>query len=394
MKDLSPLPLAETRVLDFSQIVMGPVATQTLADFGADVLKIERPGVGDIFRRAIYDSDKTEHAAFGSVNCSKRSVSLDISSESGRKLIYDLVKSADVVVNNFRPGVMDRLELGYERLSEINPRIIFAQGTGFGIQGRYRNKGSQDIVAQALTGAMLHKPDPSYPTEIYPIALSDYTAGMHMVQGILLALITRERTGLGQQVNVCLYDSMLAMMTLEASMRLTQNVEHNWTKIPLLGTFSTSDGEIVLVGAFRPNPLRDICVALELEDLSLRPEFAKFLSRIHNRAELHDILSGAFAKLTTEEALSRLEAQDVLCAEVRTMVEALDDPHTARIVDEIPRPGLGPLRTIGSPVGLSQTPAAARKAPPRQGEGADEALAAYGISPERIAELRNEGVLD
>ncbi|MXZ98887.1 MAG: CoA transferase, partial [Acidimicrobiaceae bacterium] len=200
--------------------MMGPVATQLLADHGADVLKIERPGSGDIFRQALVDPDGAEHPAFGALNRNKRSMVVDVRSPEGLGLIDDLVAAADVVVNNYRPEVMDRLGLGYERLSGINPRIVYAQGTGFGTGGVYARKGGQDILAQALTGAMSHKADPGHPTAIYPVSLADYTAGMHMVQGILMALLHRTRTGRGQRVEVSLYDSLLAMQILEATMAL------------------------------------------------------------------------------------------------------------------------------------------------------------------------------
>ncbi len=386
-------PLEGVRVLDFSQILMGPVATQMLADHGADVLKIERPGTGDIFRRAVVDFDKTEHPAFGSVNCSKRSLEIDVRSEGGRDLVYDLVRDADVVVNNYRAGVMERLGLGYGHLTRINPRIIYAQGTGFGTEGRYVEKGGQDILAQALTGAMSHKADDDHPTVIYPIALADYTAGMHMVAGILMALIQRDRTGRGQQVNVNLYDSLLAMQVLEASMRLMRDTELNWAKMPLVGTFAASDGEIVLVGAFKPNPLRDICKALDLEDLSQHPEYSSMPNQAAHRSQLQRILAEAISGFSTEEVMRRLEGEDVLCAPVRTLAEALADPHTTEMIAEVPREGLPPLRCVASPVHLSETPPSARRPPPRLGEGADEALAEYGIDPERIRDLREAGVL-
>ena len=373
-------PLAGIRILDFSQIMMGPVATQLLADHGADVLKIERPGSGDIFRHSIVDPDGTEHPAFGAVNRNKRSLVIDVRSPEGLALIDDLVRVADVVVNNYRPGVMDRLGLGYERLAGLNPRIVFAHGTGFGTEGVYVRKGGQDILAQALTGAMSHKADPDHPTAIYPISLADYSAGMNMVQGILMALLQRERTGRGQRVEVSLYDSLVAMQILEATMALMDRATLNWARMPLVGTFATTDGEIVLVGAFKPNPLRDICAALDLEDLSEHPDFSSMEAQATNKPRLQALLAEAIGRFSTAEAIERLEAQDVLCAPVRTLAEALDDPHTAPMIVEIPRPGRTPLRSVASPVHLSDTPATCRTGRPRAlGAGAAEALAEYGI---------------
>ena len=386
-------PLAGIRVLDFSQIMMGPVATQLLADHGADVLKIERPGSGDIFRHAVVDPDGTEHPAFGAVNRNKRSLVIDVRAPEGRGLIDDLVRVADVVVNNYRPGVMERLGLGWERLAGLNPRIVYAQGTGFGTEGAYARKGGQDILAQALTGAMSHKADPDHPTAIYPISLADYSAGMNMVQGILMALLQRERTGRGQRVEVSLYDSLLAMQILEATMALMGRATLNWARMPLVGTFATADGEIVLVGAFKPNPLRDICAALDLEDLSAHPDYATMADQAAHRSRLQAILATAIGRFGSAEVIERLEAQDVLCAPVRTLDEALEDPHTAAMIAEVPRPGREPLRSVASPVHLPDTPAAPHRPPPGLGEGAAGALAEYGIPPERVAALTAAGVL-
>ncbi len=393
MSGPAPQPLAGIRVLDFSQILMGPVATQLLADHGADVLKIERPGSGDIFRQALDDPDGAEHPAFGAVNRNKRSIVVDVRDPRGLTLIDDLVAAADVVVNNYRPEVMERLGLGYERLSGINPGIVYAQGTGFGTGGVYTRKGGQDILAQALTGAMSHKADPDHPTAIYPVSLADYTAGMHMVQGILMALLQRTRTGRGQRVEVSLYDSLLAMQVLEATMALMGRDALNWARMPLVGTFAAADGEVVLVGAFKPNPLRDICEALDLEDLSADPSFATMADQAANRPRLQALLAAAIGGFTSTEVIERLEAQDVLCAPVRTLGEALEDPHTASMIVEMPRPGRAPLRSVASPVHLPDAPAPVHRPPPAPGAGAAEALADYGIAPERIGALTAAGVM-
>ena len=389
----TPQPLDGVKVLDFSQIVMGPVATQLLADHGAEVLKIERPGSGDLFRWAVVDPDAGDHPAFGALNRNKRSLALDLRAQSGRELVYDLVRTADVVVNNFRPGTMERLGMGYEHLSALNAGIIYAQGTGFGSHGDYVRKGGQDILAQALTGTMARKADPAHPTAIYPLSLADYTAGMNMVQGILLALIHRERTGRGQMIEVSLYDSLLAVQVMEATVRMMRDSDLNWAMMPLVGTFPAADGEVVIVGAFRPHPLRDICKALEIEDLSERPEFSAMEEQAGNRTRLHDLLGQAIERFPVAEVIARLESQDVLCAPVRTLGEAVDDPHSRPMIVEIARAGRAPLRTLASPVHLSGTPAAVVRPPPSLGEGADEALAEYGIDRSRVLDLREAGVV-
>ena len=240
---------------------------------------------------------------------------------------------------------------------------------------------------------MSHKADPRNPTAIYPISLADYTAGMHMVQGILMALLQRARTGRGQRVEVSLYDSLLAMQVMEATMALMGRDPLNWARMPLVGTFAAADGEIVLVGAFKPNPLRDICEALDLEDLSADPSFATMADQAANRPRLQALIAEAIGGFSCSEVIERLEAQDVLCAPVRTLDEALEDPHTESMIVEMPRAGRAPLRSVASPVHLPDTPAPVHHPPPAPGDGAVEALAEYGIAPERIGALTEAGVL-
>jgi len=269
-------PLAGIKVIDFTQVMLGPCCTQMLGDYGADVIKIERIGAGDLSRSSIEDPAGPLNPVFCSLNRNKRSIALDLKSPAGLRVVHRLAASADVVVNNFRAGVMERMGVGYAALSKINPRIIFAFGTGFGTDGPYSHKGGQDVLAQAMSGVMARKCDPSEPLTIYPTALADYSAGMHLVQGILLALLQRERTGQGQQVEVSLYDSMLAMQMQEAAMWLMRGRDFSWGAMPHTGAFETTDGALVIVGAFKANPLREISLALGLDDLSQDERFDTF----------------------------------------------------------------------------------------------------------------------
>ena len=259
MMSTASLPLAGIRVIDFTQVMMGPVCTQMLADHGADVIKIERKGAGDLSRSTFAPVAGHDNPIFCSLNRNKRSVEIDLRDAAQLDLVRALIADADVVTNNFRAGVMERLGLGYEDCKRINPRIVYAVGTGFGETGPYAHKGGQDVLAQALTGVMARRADASVPISIYPTALADYTAGMHMVQGILFALLQRERTGEGQKIAVSLYDSMLSMQMQEAAMIMMEDSEVNWAAMPLSGVFETQNGALVLVGAFKANPLRDIC---------------------------------------------------------------------------------------------------------------------------------------
>jgi len=388
---MSTQPLSGVRVIDFTQVMMGPCATQVLADYGADVIKIERPGGGDIHRHSIRDDpDGADNPVFASLNRNKRSFTIDVRSERGKAIIYDLVKTADVVVNNFRAGVMERMGFAYETLAAINPRIICAFGSGFGQEGPLAHKGGQDVLAQALSGVMARRSDASVPLSVYATTFGDYTAGMHLVQAILLALLQRERTGRGQEVAVSLFESLLALQMQEAAMWLQRRHELNWGGFPLTGVFPTTDGAIVLVGAFKANPLQDICRALDLPDLSAEPRYATFAGMVEHKPVLQAMFRERFATNTTAHWLARLEAQDLLCAPVQTMAEALASPQTdvnGTVIEVTGR------RFIGTPLTMDETAFRVRRSSPRLGEHNDEILRELGYPAEIVGDLRRAGVV-
>ena len=209
------------------------------------------------------------------------------------------------MVNNFRAGVMERMGLGYDALhADLSAPDLRRRHRLTARSGPYAHKGGQDILAQALSGVMARKCDPTDPLTIYPTSLADYSAGMHLVQGILLALMQRERTGKGQMVSVSLYDSMLAMQMQEAAMAMMRGVDFSWGALPHNGAFATTDGALVVVGAFKENPLREISLAIGLDDLSADPRFCTFELSMQNRTALHDVLRAHFAT-NTHGALDR-----------------------------------------------------------------------------------------
>ena len=369
------LPLSGIRVVDFTQVMMGPVCTQMLGDYGADVIKVERAGAGDLSRSTFPPQGGIDNPVYCSLNRNKRSVALDLRDATQMAAVKTMIGGADVMVNNFRAGVMDRMGLSYEECHALNPRIIYAVGTGFGETGPYAHKGGQDVLAQAMSGVMARKADPSHPLATYPTALADYSAGMHLVQGILLALLHRVRTGLGQKISVSLYNSMLAMQMQEAAMLLMRDTEVNWAAMPLSGVFETADAPLVLVGAFKANPLRDICAALALPDYSLDPKFANLEQQFKHKAELQDRFRERFATRGRDHWLERLEEQDLLCAPVRDMREVLVDPQTLHN-GMIMKGGAGQeaYRFIASPIQMSAAPASMRRPPPRLGQHNDEIL--------------------
>lgn len=388
-------PLAGTVVLDFTQVMMGPIATQTLGDYGADVIKVERPGAGDLSRRGVLAQQGMDNPVFLALNRNKRGIALDLSSDAGREVAESLIARADVVVSNFRPGVMERLGLGYDDARRVNPRIIWAAGSGFGPSGPYAHKGGQDVLGQAYSGVMKRTPDPDAPVSVYATAIADYTAGQHLVQGILLALLQRERTGEGQKVEVSLYNSMLAMQAQEATARLMHDVELNWAMMPLTGCFPTLDSELVIIGAFKENPLQRICAALELPDLSADKRFADLDGQRENRGELRRVIADRLRERTTAYWLAALEEQDVLCGPVLTLAEALAGEQTEvnRMLLEFPDSDGRVVRTVASPIRMSAAPPEVRTAPPQLGEHSHQILRDAGYSPEQIRALVARGVV-
>ena len=384
MKSTSELPFGDLQIIDFTQVYLGPCATQMLADLGADVIKIEKPDSGDITRTIFgAESEKIKNnPIYYSLNRNKRSLTLDLREEESKDIIYKLVKTADVVVNNFRVGVMERLGFGYEKLKELNPGIIFASGTGFGPKGPYVHKGGQDVLAQAMSGVMERRSDDSVPRSIYSTALCDYAAGMHLFQGILVAIIDRQRTGKGQSVDVSLYDSMLAMQMQEAACQMSWGEEINWGAMPLTGVFETKDGALVLVGGFKTTGLQDISQVLELEeDLSLR--FPDYESQKENKAIIQDSMKSGFAKNTTGYWLEKMEEQDLLCAAVKTLAEALEDEQTLEneMIVKNDHPLHGEIRTISTPIQFSEIPFTVRRCAPLLGEHTDEILKELEMKP-------------
>ncbi|MBY5871803.1 CoA transferase (plasmid) [Rhizobium ruizarguesonis] len=375
------LPLDGIRVIDFTQVMLGPSCTQVLADYGAEVIKIEKVRIGDLSRWSLgSDPDGLNNPVFCSLNRNKKSLALDLKQPEARETVLTLLETADVVVNNFRPGVMERMGFGFEDLKKINRKLIYAVGTGFGLTGPYQHKGGQDVLAQAVSGVMRRKSDSSHPTSIYATPLADYSAGMHLVQGILLALLQRDKTGEGQQVAVSLYNSMLAMQMQEGTTHLMRQRDLNWGAFPLTGVFETTDGAIVMVGAFKQNPLQDICNALEIEDLSQYPHYKDFDAQMARRPELQTIFRDNFAKNTTAHWLQRLEDVDILCAPVRSLPEALKDEQTIinKMILEAGETAAGPIRLIGSPIDMSAAEVAVRISPPQLGQHNDEILGSLG----------------
>ena len=392
------MALEGIRILDFSHVWQGPLATQILADFGADVIKFERPGVGDWSRSwgPFIDGMSLPYAG---LNRNKRCVTIDLKSEAGKKIVLKLAGSADVIVHNFRPGVMEKLGLGYEDLKNINPRLIYASSSGWGDRGPYVERGrpGHDLLARAATGWFqeLIPGKPPFPGGIS----ADQPAGLMLAIAILIALAAREKTGVGQLVTTDLFSVALYSHIWESAAVLNKERVHNVngigaTEEAIQKSFWTQDGLIELSPVFSDNALRDISVAMDLGDLSQDPRFSNVERQLAHKEELNDLLAERFLEKTTKEWISSLELHGVLCGEIKTFEEAVCDPQTEanHMVVEMEHPRLGTMRFLGMPIRLYGTPPSLRVPPGDLGDHNHEVLSELGYSPEEITVLAGQGV--
>lgn len=397
MSTTRSLPLAGIRILDFTQVQMGPMATQILADFGADVTKIERPKLGEISRGTdVRASGVEDSAIFHSLNRNKRSLVLDLKNARALEVVHKLLAESDVVVMNFKAGAAERLGLGYDTLKEQYPGLIFASGTGFGETGPMSESGGQDMVLQAMGGATWHNRDESGRPGIYPIPFVDFGTGMALVQGILMALIERSTSGLGQRIDVSLLDTALFTQMQEYTQWMMRHREIHWERDNLVGSFKTSDGWITIVGLFRPDPLKAICAGLEVDDLTARPEFSTAELQQQNRPQLWAILDQELSRFTTEQAVGKLTKVGVLCGPVLDYDQVLEHPQVVGNdrIRTVQHPQLGATKVVDNPIRMSAVESREYTAAPLLGQHTEEILRELDYSADEIETLVNEGVVD
>lgn len=396
MSHTRSLPLAGIRILDFSQVQFGPMATQILADFGAEVTKIERPRLGDISRTIdVRSAGIDDSASFLSLNRNKRSLVLDMKHPGAMDIVHELLQNSDVIVSNFRAGVAERMGLGYDSLKERYPGLIYASGTGFGETGPLNGMGGQDMVLQSIAGATWHNRDAEGRPGIFPIPFVDFGSGMALVQGILMALLERNASGLGQRVDVSLLDTALFTQMQEYTQWMMRRFETHWERDNLVGSFKTADGWITVVGLFRPDPLEAVCEGLGIEDLTARPEFATAELQLENRRELWSILDEQFSRFTTDEAVQKLSARGVLCGPVLDYDGVLAHPQVVHndVVRTLDHPTLGPTKVIDNPIRMSAAADRPYAAAPLLGQHTEQILGELGYSPEQIDGLVSEGLV-
>ena len=390
--------LGGIRILDFSHVYQGPVGTQLLADYGADVIKVERPGSGD-WSRSWGPFVKDVSLPFANLNRNKRSITVDLKHEDGREIIRKLVKESDVVVHNFRQGVMAKLGFGYEDLKEINPALIYATSSGWGDSGPYAERGraGHDMMARAEGGWFVSY-DESKPPIPGGISI-DYAAGLNLMVGILTALVHRLKTGEGQFVSTDLLSVAFHGHAWDAASRLNADridrpAAVGGTEAAINKAFQTADGFIEISPVFSDNALRDISTALGLGDLSLQAEFSTEGLQIENKNQLNAALAKAFLMKSTDVWMVELEERGVLCARVNSFEQAARDPqvlHNNMIVS-MEDPVAGKLKLLGNPIRLKGTPPKLEKFPPTLGQHNVEVAQQLGYSEQAIVEMIEDGV--
>ena len=392
-------PLQGVRVLDFTRVLAGPYATLLLADQGAEVIKVESVDKGDDTRSFPPMRDGQSHY-FIALNRNKKSLALDLKSDKGRKIARDLVAQSDVLVENFRPGVMKRLGLGYEELAAINPKLIYCSISGFGAEGPLADKPSFDIVTQALSGAMSVNGEPGgRPTKL-GIPLGDMGGGVYASIAILSALLEARTTGRGRAIDISLLDSLMGMLGYLAQIQLVTGKPPApvGTKHPNLipyGAYETSDGYII-IACLTEGFWHNLANAIERSDLIADERFATYSARLKNRIELDSIVDEALSRKPTAEWLKILEEYDVPHAPILDVAEALAQENTiARgMLSKAVHPVLGDIPMIDNPINYVGE-ARPEMAPPRfLGENSDEVISAMlGMGEDEIKALREEGVI-
>lgn len=392
-------PLSGIVVADFSRVLSGPYCTMLLADMGARVVKIEQPDKGDDTRGWGPPFINGESAYFLSINRNKESLTLDLKRPESREVVDRLVAGADVVVENFRPGTMARMGLGYDTLAARHPRLVYCSISGFGQTGPKRDRPGYDAVVQAEGGLMSITGDADGPPYRLGVAISDIVAGIFAAHGAVLALFARERTGRGQLVDVGMLDATAALLTYQAGIYFATGssparMGNRHPTIVPYETFSASDGEFV-IAVGNDELWRRFCATAGLEPLAEDARFATNRDRVTNYDALRPLLAARLRERPRAEWLDALTRAGVPCGSVRAIGEVLADPQleAREMIARFEHAAAGALRALGVPIKLSSTPGAVRTPPPRLGEHTDAILRELGLDATGIRELREKRVV-
>jgi crotonobetainyl-CoA:carnitine CoA-transferase CaiB-like acyl-CoA transferase len=392
-------PLDDLFVVDLSRILSGPICSMMLADMGAKIVKVEPPPHGDDSRQWGPPFVGGISTYFHSINRGKKSLGLNLKAEAGKRILWELIDRADVLLENFRPGVLANLGFGYDAVSARNPRLIYCSISGFGQTGPYRNRPGYDVVAQGEGGLMDLTGYPDQPPAKVGTSISDIVTGMYACQAILLALLARHRTKKGQFIDISLLDSTLSLLTYQSLMYLTTGKAPGrmGTRHPSIvpyECFRIGDG-FVNIGVTNQKQWTAFCRVLGLPDLADDPRFATMTERLANYDLLKEIISPRLAAMSRKEAIARMSEAEIPVGPVNTLAEVLEDPHiqAREMVRELTHPDYGPIRQLGLPIKMSETPGTVEGPPPVFGEHNEEVLRMLGYSREEIEEFGRMGIL-
>jgi len=393
-------PLKGIRGLDLTRVLAGPFCSMTLADLGAEVIKIEIPGRGDD-TRAYPPFVGGVSSYFLSINRGKKSVTLNLKTEEAREAFYRLARRCDVLLENFRPGVTERLGVDYPTLRKINPRLIYCSISSFGQTGPYARWPGYDLIVQGMGGLMGITGEPGRPPVRIGVAIMDIGAGMWAAIAILAALRARDRTGEGQHIDVSMLDGSVAWMTYVAGNyfatgRVPPRMGSAHPSIVPYQGFEAADGKTILIAAGNDRLWALLCRGMGLEDWIDDPRYATNDKRVENRDVLIPALAREFKRRTRDEWLERLRALGFPCAPVYTIDEIFSDPHVLHrgMLVEMEHPEVGRIKQIGPALKLSETPCVVGSPPPALGEHTEEVLRSLaGYSDEEIEALRRAGAI-
>jgi crotonobetainyl-CoA:carnitine CoA-transferase CaiB-like acyl-CoA transferase len=392
------VPLTGIRVVDLTRILAGPFCTMLLADMGAEVVKIETPGEGDPVRNqgAIRDGLSWYFAAF---NRNKRSLTLNLRHHEGRAVLGRLIAKSDVLVENFRPGVLARLGFDQDRLDTLNPSLVCCSLSGFGNSGPYRDRPNFDFIAQAMSGFMSTTGEADGPPLRAGPPIADLVAGLYGALGVCAALVRRGESGQGETVGASLNNSMISMLGFLAANYLTTGetparTGNDHAIVAPYGMFRTLDGEIAIAPSQEQSYQR-LVDALGLLELRHRPEFATNALRVENRAAINAAVEARLRQNTSDHWIAALNAAGVPAERVKTLHEVFADPQTLdqQMVLDVEHPGHGNVKMLGFPLKFAEAPCLLRRPAPDLGADTDAVLAELGYSPDEIAQMRAAGAV-